>query len=301
MDQWLAECWNDYQLLDSGDGDKLERIGGYMVQRPCPQAIWSRQLSADEWKKAQSVCHRQKDGGGQWEHPTGEPKNLQASWQGIGVERALNFSLRFTAFGHCGVFFEQAIIWQRLFDAVVAFKEQLGRTPKMVNLFAYTGCASIVMAAAGAEVFHVDSAKGVLNWGKESLALNSDIAGSIKWIHDDARSFVQFSQKREFMYDGILVDPPSWGHGVKKEKWDFGDDIASFITDLLTLVQPEHGLCLLTSHTHGVQAEALKNILAQDADSREAQVDCGELGIVHANDQRVLPAGIFAQLLNSNT
>lgn len=299
MTQWTAQSWDDYQLLDSGDGDKLERIAGYVVQRPCPQAIWSRQLPAAEWGKAQSVCVRQKDGGGQWQHSSaqgGEPQDLSVSWQGAGVEQALSFALRFTAFGHCGIFFEQAVIWQRLFDAVSALKKELSRAPKMVNLFGYTGCASIVMAAAGAEVFHIDSAKGVLSWGKESLALNKNINGSIKWIHDDARSFVQFSQKRNFSYDGILLDPPSWGHGVKKEKWDFGHDIASFVADVVRLLDHEHALCLLTSHTHGVQAQALYNILAQGA---QRTVSCGELGIQHMNDQRILPAGIFALAQNS--
>ncbi len=289
MSDLIASNWADYALLDSGNGDKLERIGDYIVQRPCPQAIWAKQQGPKAWAKAQSVCQRTPDGGGYWEHPNKKEPTLTLAWPL--ADQALKFEARFTSFGHCGIFFEQTAVWQELYKRTVDLKQRLGRAPKMVNLFGYTGCASLAMAAAGAEVFHVDSAKGVLSWGKSNAALNPWISGSVRWIHDDIRSFLQFSEKREFSYDGILVDPPSWGHGNKKQKWDFGDDIAELMRLMLSVIDPAHGFCLLSSHTHGVQQQALKNLFVG---TPLAQVRCGEIGVKHENDGRLLPAGIYA-------
>ena len=293
MSDLYALNWDAYELIDSGLGDKLERIGNYYVQRPCPQAIWARQRPQKDWQQAQSVCHRNADGGGYWEHPPVKGKNKEPrfdiAWPVAG--EALRFQVRFTSFGHCGIFFEQSSIWQLLFERTKALAERLGRAPKMANLFGYTGCASLVMAAAGAEVFHVDSAKGVLNWGKENQQLNPWLSGSVRWIHDDVRSFLQFSEKRGFAYDGILVDPPSWGHGTKKQKWNFDEDIAELVSLLLACTNKEQGFCLLSSHTHGVQHQALKNVFFNNGAN---SVDCGELGVKHAHDERILPAGIYA-------
>ena len=289
MSDLIALDWDAYALLDSGSGDKLERIGDYLVQRPCPQAIWSSQLDKQKWQQAQSVCHRNKDGGGYWEHPNKKEPRFALSWPL--ADQQLKFGVRFTSFGHCGIFFEQTSIWQQLYDRTKSLAIDLGREPKMANLFGYTGCASLVMAAAGAEVYHVDSAKGVLSWGKENQALNPWISGSVRWIHDDVRSFLQFSAKRGFTYDGILVDPPSWGHGTKKQTWNFDENISELVQLLLSCTNKDNGFCLLSSHTHGVQQHAIKNVFYG---SGAKSVSCGELGVKHANDDRILPAGIYA-------
>lgn len=289
MNTLIARDWRAYALLDSGDGDKLECIGDYLVQRPCPQAIWSKQLPDKRWQEAQSICHRSKDGGGHWTHPGKTSPVYQIDWP-VG-EEAMCFEVRYTSFGHCGIFFEQIPVWSQLYARCLKLQQQLGRAPKMVNLFGYTGCASVVMAAAGAEVFHVDSAKGVLNWGKANEKLNPWVTGSIRWIHDDVRSFLTLSQKKGFTYDGILVDPPSWGHGNKKQVWDFNQDIAGLMDQVIDVIDSERGFCLLTSHTHGVQHDALKNMFYG---SQLPHVEAGELGIRHADDERILPAGIYA-------
>ena len=277
-----------YQLLDSGLGRKLEIIAGIRVNRASPQAIW-KPLSKDaEWNLATSNVIRTKDGGGKWEHKKEPSPTLDFPFEIDG--RTLKFRLKFTSFGHCGIFFEQIPVWQWLYEEVKFLKEKLGRAPKVVNLFGYTGCASLVMAAAGAEVFHVDSSKGVLDWGKESQALSKLPQNSIRWVQEDAQEFLRHSFKKNFTYDGILADPPSWGHGVKKEVWDFEKHIHLLVDLMLSVLNKENSYLFLSSHTHGVQPEALKNIVF---DRRWKSVEPGELGVKHQNDNRILPAGIY--------
>jgi 23S rRNA (cytosine1962-C5)-methyltransferase len=278
-----------YELLDSGLGKKLEIISGVMVTRPSPQAIWKPISSDKRWNEATSNCLRTKDGGGKWEHQKEPPQNYSLPFKIDG--KTLQFRLKFTSFGHCGVFFEQIPVWECLYHEVKSLAQKLGRPPKVINLFGYTGCASIVMAAAGAEVFHVDSSKGVLDWGKESQALSKISQNSIRWVQEDAQNFIRHSFKKNFTYDGILADPPSWGHGVKKEVWEFEKHIHLLVDGMLSVLNKENSFLFLSSHTHGVQAEALKNIIH---DKRWKEVSAGELGVKHQNDARILPAGIFA-------
>ncbi len=277
-----------YELLDSGLGKKLEIISGIKVSRPSPQAIWKPKQNAALWSMATSNCVRTKDGGGKWEHQKDPNPNLELPFEIDG--KKLKFKLKFTSFGHCGVFFEQIPVWIWLYHETKALKEKLGRQPKVLNLFGYTGCASIVMAAAGAEVFHVDSSKGVLDWGKESLAASKIESKSIRWVQEDAQEFLKHSFKKNFTYDGILADPPSWGHGAKKEVWDFEKSIHVLTELMLSVLNKENSFLFLTSHTHGVQPEALRNLIA---DRRWKKTDVGELGVKHQNDERILSAGIF--------
>jgi 23S rRNA (cytosine1962-C5)-methyltransferase len=278
----------NYELLDSGLGKKLEIISGVKVSRPSPQAIWKPRLDQNTWNQATSNCLRTKDGGGKWEHQKEPNPNLTLPFEIDG--RKLIFRLKFTTFGHCGVFFEQIPVWIWLYNEVKTLKEKLGRAPKVINLFGYTGCASIVMAAAGAEVFHVDSSKGILDWGKENLALSKLPQASVRWVHEDAQEFLKHSFKKKFTYDGILADPPSWGHGAKKEVWDFEKSIHVLTELMISVLNKDNSFLFLSSHTHGVQPEALRNIVH---DRRWKDVTASELGVKHQNDERVLPAGIF--------
>lgn len=278
----------DYRLIDSGDAQKLEEIDGIRVQRPSPQAIWKPRLDPKEWSKATSICSRTKDGGGQWQHQKPLPKEM---WERFRMpEGELKFKLKLTTFGHCGLFFEQVPVWNFLAAQVRDLKTRLGRPPKVANLFGYTGAASIVMARAGAEVWHVDSAKGVLEWGQES-AEASGVTG-IRWQQEDSQKFLINGYNKNLRLDGILADPPSWGHGAKKEVWEFEKHIAGFMDKTHSILNKKNAFMFLTSHTHGVQQEALKNILAQDG--RWKELTCGELGVQHAKDPRVLPAGLYA-------
>jgi 23S rRNA (cytosine1962-C5)-methyltransferase len=284
----ITENLTHYQLLDSGLGRKLEVISGLRVNRPSPQAIWKPLSKEAEWKLSTSEVLRTKDGGGKWEHKKEPSPHLTFPFD-IGG-KTLQFKLKFTSFGHCGVFFEQIPVWQWLYQEVKLLKQKLGRPPKVINLFGYTGCASIVMAYAGAEVFHVDSSKGVLDWGKESQSLSKISSESIRWVQGDAQEFIRHSFKKNFQYDGILADPPSWGHGVKKEVWDFEKHIHLLVEGMLSLLHKENSFLFLSSHTHGVQPEALKNLIS---DKRWKKMSCGELGVKHQNDPRILPAGIY--------
>jgi 23S rRNA (cytosine1962-C5)-methyltransferase len=285
----ITENLPHYELLDSGLGRKLEIIAGIKVNRAAPQPIWRPTLKDQEWNTATSMVVRTKDGGGKWEHKKEPPTHLFFPYKLDGHQ--FKFQLKFTSFGHCGIFFEQIPVWEWLYQEVKTLKEKLGRAPKIVNLFGYTGCASIVMARAGAEVFHVDSSKGVLDWGKVSQKESNIPEKSIRWVQEDAQEFLRHSFKKNFTYDGILADPPSWGHGVKKEVWDFEKHIHLLVEGLLNVLNKDNSFLFLSSHTHGVQPEALKNLIQ---DKRWKRVECGELGVKHQKDARILPAGIFA-------
>lgn len=275
----------DYEIVDSGNDRKLERICGVLIDRPTPQAIWRPRKANTLWDEARSVCVRKPDGGGYWEHKAPLPE-LFFTWQG------LQFKLRFTAFGHCGVFFEQMAVWEIL-RRLVGRLAKSNPHPKLLNLFGYTGAASIVMAAAGAEVYHVDSAKKILAWGQENQAVNQcRIRGKIHWKADDVMNYVKFCRKKGFRFDGILMDPPSWGTGVKKtEKWLFERDIQALFDACAALLAADSFL-LATTHTPGVQKSALAALISLV--NPQYDIHCGDLGIRHAADERILAAGVYA-------
>lgn len=277
-----------YELLDSGFGKKLEIISGVTVERPSPQAIWAPRLPEQEWKKATSVCIRKNDGGGTWKHRGDkEPAGLSISYQD-----SLKFKLKFTSFGHCGVFFEQQVVWDTLTAESKRLSQELGRPLKFLNLFGYTGCASLAVARTGAEVFHVDSSKGVLTWGRENAELSGLDLKKLKFVQEDVRAFIKHSLRKGFKYDGILADPPSWGHGANKEVWEFEQMIHELVMDCYNVLAREKSFFFLSSHTHGVQDEALRNVMNDHKSKKEITV--GELGVKHSRDERILPAGIYA-------
>ncbi|MGZ3790173.1 MAG: class I SAM-dependent methyltransferase [Bacteriovorax sp.] len=287
MKNLISEKIQGYQLLDSGHGKKLEIIAGVTVERPSPQAIWAPRLNESEWKKATSVCIRKNDGGGTWKHRGDrEPQNL------IIEHENLKFKLKFTSFGHCGVFFEQRAVWDTLASEATRLQAELGRPLKFLNLFGYTGCASLAVAATGAEVFHVDSSKGVLTWGRENAELSKLDLKKMKFVQEDVNAFVKHSLRKGFKYDGILADPPSWGHGANKEVWEFEQMISELVGDCFNVLTREKSFFFLSSHTHGVQSEALRNLMNDHRSKKEIKV--GELGVRHSHDDRILPAGIYS-------
>lgn len=276
-----------YSLLDSGYGKKLEVIAGLTVERPCPQAIWAPRLGENDWKQATSICIRKNDGGGTWKHRGDkEPQNLLIEHE------QLKFKLKFTSFGHCGVFFEQKAVWETLSAEATRLQAELGRPLKFLNLFGYTGCASLAVAATGAEIFHVDSSKGVLNWGRENAELSKLDMRKIKFVQEDVLAFVKHSLRKGFKYDGILADPPSWGHGANKEVWEFDQMIHELVSNCFNILTRENSFFFLSSHTHGVQSEALRNLMNDHRSKKEIVV--GELGVRHSHDERILPAGIYS-------
>jgi 23S rRNA (cytosine1962-C5)-methyltransferase len=293
MKNLISQNMTGYSLLDSGHGKKLEIIAGLIVERPCPQAIWAPRLSETDWKQATSICIRKNDGGGTWKHRGDkEPQNLLIEHE------QLKFKLKFTSFGHCGVFFEQKAVWETLSAEATRLQAELGRPLKFLNLFGYTGCASLALAATGAEVFHVDSSKGVLSWGRENAELSKLDLKKIKFVQEDVKAFVKHSLRKGFKYDGILADPPSWGHGANKEVWEFDQMIHELVSDCFNILTREKSFFFLSSHTHGVQSDALKNLMNDHRSKKEIIV--GELGVRHTNDDRILPAGIYSFAKNIN-
>lgn len=294
----IANTFNDYQLLDSGNGKKLETIAGIKVERPSPQAIWAPTLNDKDWANTSSRCIRKKDGGGVWEHSKGDPSPLQLTWMSESDIKFF-FKLKFTPFGHCGIFFEQSSVWNQIAKITKLQKEKIkGRAPRFLNLFGYTGAASIVAAKNGAEVYHIDSAKSVLDWGRENQKLNLINENSIKWFHSDVIRFLENTIKRQEKFDGILADPPSWGHGAKKEVWEFDKQISQLIELISKTLHTKNSYIILTTHMPGVQQHALKNVLESSLSEQRGfskhQFSCDEMGIFHSNDKRILPAGIFS-------
>jgi 23S rRNA (cytosine1962-C5)-methyltransferase len=296
MKNLISEKIPGYVLLDSGHGKKLEIIAGLTIERPSPQAIWAPKLDESEWRRATSVCVRKSDGGGMWKHHLdNEPHGLAIKWS-TPEKKELQFKLKFTSFGHCGVFFEQAAVWDTLVRETVHLQAHLGRPLKFLNLFGYTGCASLAVLSAGAEVFHIDSSKGVLNWGKENVNFSHLDNNKIKFVQEDVKAFVKHSLKKGFKYDAILADPPSWGHGANKEVWEFDQMIFELVNDCFSILTRENSFFFLSCHTHGVQPEALRNLMNDDRFNKKIVV--GELGVRHSNDARILPAGIYSFATN---
>lgn len=292
MKSLISKNISGYELLDSGFGKKLEIIAGVCVERPCPQAIWAPRLNENEWKKATSVCIRKSDGGGVWQHRNNkEPHGLFLEWL-TQEQKKLSFKLKFTSFGHCGVFFEQAVVWNSLVEESLNLQKKLERPIKFLNLFGYTGCASLAVLSTGAEVFHVDSSKGVLTWGKENVEESKLDSKKIKFVQEDVRAFLKHSIKKGFKYDGILADPPSWGHGANKELWEFDQMIFEMVNDCFNVLARENSYFFLSSHTHGVQSDALINVM--NGHRSKKIIESGELGLLHSKDERILPAGIYS-------
>jgi 23S rRNA (cytosine1962-C5)-methyltransferase len=284
MSDIIAAPFPGYALIDSGNGRKLEDIAGILVDRASPAPLWSAQLPESAWKKAAGRVERRADGGGNWLWKTRDPGEILLPYDING--KRLQLALRFTNFGHCGIFPEQEPIWRLLHDGAA----KRGRC-KGLNLFGYTGAASLAMAAAGAEVYHVDSAKGVLTWGKNSADHSELGAGSVRWVHEDCMAFLEHSQRKGFRYDVICADPPAWGHGKTKEQmWRIEEHLQN-LSNLLAGVLADGGLLVLCAHAPGIQKATLSNVLLKSGLMVQRS---GDLMQAHRDDARLFPAGVYA-------
>jgi len=282
MNDLIAKPFPGYALIDSGDGRKLEDIAGMLVDRASPAPLWRPALTLGQWQRVVGRVERRADGGGNWIWQQRDPGEIELPYR-IG-QRELRLVLRFTNFGHIGIFPEQEPVWRLLHAAVAA------RGPcKGLNLFGYTGAASLAMAAAGAEVFHVDSAKGVLSWGKSSADKSDLGSGSVRWVHEDCMAFLDHSRRKGFRYDVICADPPAWGHGKTKDQmWKIDEQLQALAEGLAGVVS-EGGVVVLCAHAPGVQRTAVANVL-QAAGLKVAW--SGDLVQSHRDDERLLPAGV---------
>lgn len=274
-----------YEILDSGDGRKLERIGDFRVDRQAPQALWKRRLPASEWARVDGKHVRSEKGGGHWQWKRTPPESFDIEFGGLRLE------IKPTPFGHVGFFAEQAAQWQWLRATVESLKASGIEKPRLLNLFAYTGGSSLSPAQAGAAVTHVDAAHGIVDWARSNARLNRMESAEIRWIVDDCRRFVEREVRREAKYDGIILDPPSFGRGAKQEIWKIEDDLPPLL-DLSTRLTGKSPKCLLFScHTEGYTPSALPRILG-DHFRLDDRAESGEMTATEA-DGRLIPSGFF--------
>lgn len=286
-----SSCWKEYELLDSGNFEKLERFGKFVLIRPEPQALWDKTFSPAEWDSmADAVFSKDKgsDEKGRW---IVKNERMPQQWTVGYAYKQMNLRMRLglTSFKHVGLFPEQAENWNYIYDAV-SRKKQTGTEPNVLNLFAYTGGATLAAAAAGAQVTHVDSVKQVVAWAKENAQHSS--LENVRWIVDDARKFVKRQARKENKYDGIILDPPAYGRGPEGEKWVVEDDIYPFLLDCRTLIKPD-GFVVLNLYSMGFSALLAKGLL-QQVFKPGKEIEYGEL-YFKDNGDKSLPLGIFAR------
>ena len=279
--------FEEYQILDMSSGMKLENWNGKELLRPDPQIIWDNKFHPEYWDKVDAIYHRSNKGGGSWEIKN---KKLPESWQ-IHYKN-LTFNLKLMGFKHTGLFPEQAYNWNYLIDLI---KKQ-NRKIKVLNLFAYTGAASVAALSAGAEVVHVDSSKGMIEWAKENVKSSNLEDKPIRFLVDDCIKFVKREIRRGNKYDIILMDPPSFGRGSNGEVWDIEKDLYPLVLDCTELLTDFSLMFLINSYTTGLSKSVLENILKLTVDKKyKGIITSEELGIPLKNQDIILPCGIFAR------
>lgn len=286
MNLFTAENWKDYELLDCGDLEKLERFGSLILRRPEPQALWKKQYSEQEWQKLSDVRFTQKGShAGEWKKNKAAPDRWSIGYQHEGL--SIKFNLSLTSFKHVGLFPEQALNWDFIFSSV---KQLNIPAPKVLNLFAYTGGASLAAKAAGADVTHVDSVKQVINWSRENM--ESSGLSDIRWVVEDALKFVKREVKRGKKYHGIILDPPAYGIGANGERWKLEDSINEILADISHLLEDNHFL-VLNVYSLGLSPLILENLIKTNF----KHLNNLELGEVYLQAQSgiKLPLGILAR------
>lgn len=279
---WIADNWTDYEVIDTSGGEKLERWGEYILVRPDPQVIWNTSKKHQGWKKMNGHYHRSDKGGGEWEF-----FNLPKQWE-ISY-KDLRFNLQPFSFKHTGLFPEQAVNWDWFSEKI---RNAEGEQIKVLNLFAYTGGATLAAAKAGAAVTHVDAAKGMVTWAKENAFSSGLGEAPIRYIVDDCVKFVEREIRRGNKYDAVIMDPPSYGRGPKGEIWKIEDSIYPFIQLCTKLLNDKPLFFLINSYTTGLQAGVLKYMLSEELLSKFAgSVTADEIGLAVSESGLVLPCG----------
>jgi len=282
----IAKNWKDYKIIDMANGQKLEKWGDYTLSRPDPQIVWKNKSYPEEWKKANAEYLRSKTGGGSWNYK----KKLPTDWQ---IKyKDLTFNIKPMGFKHTGLFPEQAVNWDWMRNKIENAKREI----KVLNLFAYTGGATVACLAAGASVCHVDSSKGMVTWAKENVTSSGLAEKKVRYIVDDVQKFVNREIRRGNKYDAIIMDPPSYGRGANGEVWQFENNIYDLV-ELCTNVLSDNPLFfIINSYTTGISSSVLANILNLTvARKYKGKVDSGEIGLPMENSSLVLPAGIYGR------
>ena len=285
----VANNWNDYKILDMANGQKLERWGNVILSRPDPQIIWKDKSFPDKWKMVNATYNRSKSGGGSWEYNKQIPKNWQIKYKN------LTFNINPMGFKHTGIFPEQAVNWDWMMEKITKSKREI----KVLNLFAYTGGATVACLSMGASVCHVDSSKGMVSWAKENVVSSGLEDKKIRYIVDDVNKFVSREIRRNNKYDAIIMDPPSYGRGANGEVWQFENNIYDLV-QLCTKVLSDNPLFfLINSYTTGISSTVLENILNLTvAKNHMGKITSGEIGLPMENSKLILPCGIYARWEN---
>lgn len=283
---YIARDWHDYELMDAGNGEKLERWGKFILRRPDPQIIWTTKQENGLWKHADAHYHRHSSGGGAWQYKQQLPERWTIQYD------QLSFYVRPTNFKHTGLFPEQAVNWRWIMDKI----SKAQRPIKVLNLFAYTGGATVAAAYAGAEVCHVDAAKGMVQWAKENVRLSGLEDKPIRFITDDVFKFVQREERRGKRYDAIIMDPPAYGRGPNGEMWKLEKSLFPFLESCLQIMSDDPLFFLINSYTSGLSPAVLHNLLSLTLSERYGgHIATGEIGLPIKDSGLVLPAGILGR------
>ena len=288
------EGWADYQLLDSGDGERLERFGQFTIVRPDPQILWSKSLPSSEWRAADAVFERTFEDKGNWKNFKKLPEDWPVHWQD------LTFMAHLSPFKHTGIFPEQSAHWGWFRKLLVERiqSEGSGKTPNILNLFAYTGGASIVVAKTGAKITHVDASRASIGWAKKNQAASGLDEKSIRWILDDVVTFVEREVRRGTKYDGIIMDPPVYGHGPNGERWDFKKSLPILLELCEKLLVDKPLFVLINAYAVSTSAITLGNLLEQTMKNKGGSVSVGELALTNGageTPEKLLSTGIWAR------
>ena len=283
----IAKNWKDYEILDMANGEKLERWGNIYLIRPDPQIIWKEKTFPEKWKKANAKYIRSSTGGGAWNYKNKLPESWQIHY------KDLTFLVKPMGFKHTGLFPEQAVNWDWMIEKI----QSAERPIKVLNLFAYTGGASVACSYAGASVCHVDSSKGMVTWAKENVAASGLADRKVRYIVDDVVKFVSREIRRGNTYDAIIMDPPSYGRGTNGEVWKFEDNLPDLISLCSKVLSEKPLFFLINSYTTGISSMVLENLLRLNI-KKGGIFSHGEIGLPMTDSKLILPCGIYARWEN---
>ena len=287
----LANNWKDYEILDMANGEKLERWKDIILVRPDPQIIWNEKQFPNKWKNANARYDRSNTGGGHWDYKNKLPESWQVRYKN------LTFNIKPMGFKHTGLFPEQAVNWDWMIDKILKNIKNQKREVKVLNLFAYTGGATVACLSAGASVCHVDSSKGMVAWAKENVESSGLKERPVRYIVDDVIKFVNREIRRGNKYDAIIMDPPSYGRGANGEVWKFEENIGELINLCMKVLSDKPLFFLINSYTTGISSMVLENLLKINMRSNKLRgnFENGEIGIPMTNSDLILPCGIYAR------
>jgi 23S rRNA (cytosine1962-C5)-methyltransferase len=299
----VADNWEDYEIMDMANGEKLERWKDIYLVRPDPQIIWKEKSYPEKWEKANAIYRRSKAGGGGWEYKKRIPESWQVKYY-VGAktdsntDNYLTFNIKPMGFKHTGLFLDLSVNWDWMINKITEANKVCTKPISVLNLFAYTGGATVACLHAGSSVCHVDSSKGMVSWAKENVISSGLQERPVRYIVDDVIKFVSREIKRGNKYDGVIMDPPSYGRGASGEVWQFEENISDLVS-LCTQVLSDNPLFfLINSYTTGISGEVLANILRMNLKKYKGNIESGEIGLPMSSSELVLPCGIYGKWEN---